>query len=174
MESRVFNFIPIFTISNLTMVNKVIINRLGFMKLAGLILMLPVIVLMLSGCKDSGSKSILPGNVLSDSVMVSILTDIFLIEGVMIQLEYIQQKEQDAGILFYQMVMEKHGVSREQFRESLEYYATEPQLFDKLYDKVVQNLVVIQDALKKEAEATIDTSQGEVVDGNAESSSETE
>lgn len=123
------------------------------MKVMAFVLMMAVLIFMSAGCGGCGKKSTPPGHVLPDSVMIAILTDIFIVEGVMIQLEYIQQKETDSGVPWYSTVFAKHGVDREQFRESLGYYAGEPEQFDRIYDKVVKNLMVIQDDLKREQEA---------------------
>lgn len=124
----------------------------GVMKVAAFAVMTAVFIFTSAGCGSGGSQSSPPGYVLPDSVMIEILTDIFIVEGVMIQLEYIQQKETDSGVPWYSTVFEKHGVDREQFRESLGYYTGEPEQFDRIYDKVVQNLMVIQDNLKRESE----------------------
>ncbi len=92
--------------------------------------------------------------VLPDTTMVAVLTDIFLIEGVMIQLEYIRQKEPGSGVPYYEMVYRKYGITRNAFVRSLEWYMEEPERMDNIYDRVIQNLGKMQVELRDETEAT--------------------
>lgn len=110
-----------------------------------------IFAVLACGTNTSGT----PKDVLHDTVLVSMLTDFFIAEGAMIQLEYIQQKEPDSGVPLYQEIFRKHGVSREEFVRSLEYYAGQPARLDRLYDLAIQQLHLEQEKLsqKKEKES---------------------
>jgi hypothetical protein len=105
-------------------------------------------LVMMTGC--SGKKgSGTPEELLPDSVMVEILTDMFLVEGVMIQLEYLQSKQPDDAVPYYAEIYKKHQTDRETFTAGMEYYARQPERLDRIYDMVVQKLTVLQDEARK-------------------------
>ncbi len=87
----------------------------------------------------TGSEGILP-----DTVMVSIIADFFIVEGVMIQLEYLNRKEIGSAIPLYGKIYEKHKTTREEFIRSMEYYAKTPSQLDRIYDLAVQKLSKFQ------------------------------
>lgn len=94
----------------------------------------------LAGACGEKSRTISPKSLVPDTLMVAVITDIYLVEGVMIQLEYLQRRPQDAAIPYYDVVFRKHGITREQFRSSMEYYAQTEDQLDKIYDRVILNL----------------------------------
>lgn len=113
--------------------------------LSGLLMIL-MLSLFWQGCRQAAPDE--QKQVISDSLMVAVLADFFLTEGVMIQLEYIQQKQPDSAIPIYEQLFRKHGITREDFRYSLEYYAEKPMVIDKIYDQVIQQLSIEQMALR--------------------------
>lgn len=110
-----------------------------------IILMMPLYIL--SSCDNRSDKK---NEILSDSLMVQMLTDIFILEGLMIQLEYINRKEQKSAVPYYEVLYQKHGVDREIFVNSVKYYSKDPDHIDKIYDKVIQNLSKKQIKLREE------------------------
>jgi uncharacterized Zn finger protein len=114
--------------------------------LSGLLIALMILSLFGQGCRQPEPDE--QRQVIADSVMVAVLADFFLTEGVMIQLEYIQQKQPDSAIPIYEQLFRKHGITREDFRHSLEYYAEKPLMIDKIYDQVIQQLSIEQMALR--------------------------
>jgi hypothetical protein len=107
--------------------------------------------MVFTGCKQKPEAR--PGEkILPDTTMIAVMTDMYLVEGVMIQLEYIQQKEQGSAVPYYNAIYQKYGVDRESFIKSLEYYTEDPEHLDRIYDRVIQNLGKKQLELRKEEE----------------------
>ena len=48
-------------------------------------------------------------------------------------------KDEDKGI-YYAVVLEKHGITQAEFDSSLVWYTAHPQLFDKIYPRVLAQL----------------------------------
>ncbi|MFO7723482.1 MAG: DUF4296 domain-containing protein [Bacteroidales bacterium] len=107
------------------------------------------LMLMMNGCVRKQDNLPLQ-DVLPDSVMVQMLTDMFLAEGVMIQLEYLQAKESRDAVPYYAEIYKKYDTNRETFTTSMEFYAQDPERLDRIYDMVVQKLAVLQDEQRKE------------------------
>lgn len=58
----------------------------------------------------------------------------------LIQVAGLQYGHNEAMNLYYAQVLEKHGVTQAQFDSSLVWYTAHPQLFDKIYPKVIAQL----------------------------------
>lgn len=52
----------------------------------------------------------------------------------------LQHGNEEVNNIYYAEVMEKHGVTQAQFDSSLVWYTAHPQLFDKIYPKVIDQL----------------------------------
>jgi len=87
----------------------------------------------------------IPEDVIPRDSMIVVLADIHLIEAT-IQLKGLGRndtlKEEAYGR--YRYVFNKHKVTTSQFRKSLEYYRSEPEFFQKMYDEVITRLSVEQ------------------------------
>jgi hypothetical protein len=79
--------------------------------------------------------------------MVQILTDYHLTEGVAwtnsreFSYDITQQATRD-------LVFEKYGITKEQFDTSLYYYSVHIEKFDRIYEKVLQQLIVVESRVK--------------------------
>jgi len=133
------------------------VKTLPIMKIILFIASAWMAVVLLTACNSDKTGS--SPEVLHDTILVSMLADFFIAEGAMIQLEYIQQKEPDAGAPLYREIFKKHGTTREAFIHSLEYHAQQPAKLDRIYDLAIQQLQREQEAMtqKKAAEATVDS-----------------
>lgn len=58
----------------------------------------------------------------------------------LLQISGKQYESDEVRDLYYGAVLEKHGVTQAQFDSSLVWYTAHPQLFDKIYPKVVLRL----------------------------------
>jgi hypothetical protein len=101
----------------------------------------------IASCRSGEERP--PENLISESVMIQVLADFFLVEGVMIQLEYIHQKMPDSAIPHYQVLYEKHGITRDLFLESLDYYSGNPAQIDRIYDLAILELSKEQTRITK-------------------------
>jgi hypothetical protein len=87
--------------------------------------------------------------VASPDSMVSILTDIHLLDGVVNTVNLKDTAMDSLARADYNIVLAKHGMDRRSFEESIHYYAFHAEELDKIYEKVIINLG------KKESELTI-------------------
>ena len=96
-----------------------------------LVLSLCTLFLILSGCRPRG--------VLHSWKMREVLVDLHKTDA-LLQLSGLQYGHDEAANIYYAMTLERHGVTQAQFDSSLVWYTAHPQLFDKIYPKVLKDL----------------------------------
>jgi hypothetical protein len=81
-----------------------------------------------------------PDGIIPDSVMSKILVEIAITDAAfnlsLTRTEYPKFRQE----LFYEKIMKDHETSREQFIESLGYYAIETKRFQKIYENALSEL----------------------------------
>ena len=92
-----------------------------------------VLVLCLIGCRPKG--------ILHSWEMRALLYDLHRTDA-LLQVSGKQYESDEVRDLYYGAILEKHGVTQAQFDSSLVWYTAHPQLFDKIYPKVVMCLRV--------------------------------
>ncbi len=85
-----------------------------------------------------------PGrDVMRQSDFIDLLVDMHYYEGIYSVTgsvtSYISNPEEDT-VDFYGPVLQKHGVTRESFRKSLDYYSYNPPQFEMIYNRVIDEL----------------------------------
>ena len=90
-----------------------------------------VLALCLIGCRPKG--------ILHSWEMRALLYDLHRTDA-LLQISGKQYESDEVRNLYYGAVLEKHGVTQAQFDSSLVWYTAHPQLFDKIYPKVVLRL----------------------------------
>ena len=92
-------------------------------------LILFAILMVFAGCRPRG--------VLSSRQMRDVLYDLHRADAILRQsnLDYGHDEELAK---YYEVVLEKHGVTQAQFDSSLVWYTDHPARFDKIYPKIVQ------------------------------------
>ena len=68
----------------------------------------------------------------------------------MLQLSGYEYGHDEAANIYYAMTLERHGVTQAQFDSSLVWYTAHPQLFDKIYPKVLKDLAKENEAFATE------------------------
>ena len=68
--------------------------------------------------------------------MRDVLIDLHKTDGLLQVCGY-QHGYDETRNIYYAMVLEKHGITQAQFDSSLVWYTANPQLFDKIYPKVL-------------------------------------
>jgi len=84
------------------------------------------------------SEANIPPNVLSDHAMIPIMVDIHVVEGA----------RNGALILgdtngiedYYDKIYSKHRITEQQFKESFDFYSSNPEIFIPIYEKVLDSL----------------------------------
>ena len=93
----------------------------------GLFVLLCVVV----GCRPRG--------ILSNREMRDVLYDLHRADGAIQVAGYNYSHDQEvAG--YYKNVLDKHGITQAQFDSSLVWYTNNPQIFNKIYPKVLERL----------------------------------
>lgn len=85
-------------------------------------------IVLLPGCRPQG--------VLSSRQMREVLIDLHKTDG-LLQVSGYQHGYDETRNIYYAMVLEEHGITQAQFDSSLVWYTAHPQLFDKIYPKVL-------------------------------------
>ena len=101
------------------------------MKGKSFIVGLMVMTIAFVGCRPKG--------ILHSWEMREVLVDLHKTDA-MIQLANLQHGHEEARSLYYAQVLEQHGITQAEFDSSLVWYTAHPQLFDKIYPKVLAEL----------------------------------
>lgn len=110
---------------------------------------LPILLLSLisfSGCRPKG--------ILHSWEMRDVMVDLHKTDA-LLQVAGMQYGHNDAADIYYAEVLEKHGVTQAQFDSSLVWYTAHPQLFDKIYPKVLAKLDAEREAFEAAHEAEL-------------------
>ncbi len=114
------------------------------------LLILSIVLFAISSCEETGYQK--PENLISEKKMAKILYDIHLAEAV-----YNKKKYSNDSITFtdhdiHFSILEKHGVEDTLFIESIIYYSGYPKIYERIYKKVIDQLVMQEEEFdKKEA-----------------------
>lgn len=92
-----------------------------------------------------------PREVLSSRQMEDVLVDLHTADGVIYAAD-IMYGHEDALKKYYEMVLEKHGLTQAQFDSSLVWYTNNPQIFNKIYPRVIERLQQSVDVYSAELE----------------------
>jgi hypothetical protein len=84
--------------------------------------------------------------------MEAVLTDMFLIEGAASYLTNKGKPANNKAKRYYEAVLEKHGVTEQQFEESMQYYAYHIDELDEIFEKVIINLSKLESEVQSEPE----------------------
>ena len=105
------------------------------------------ILLTIVGCRPRG--------VLSNREMRDVLYDLHRADGAIQVAGYNYAHDQEvAG--YYKNVLDKHGITQAQFDSSLVWYTDNPQIFNKIYPKVLERLEADYEREKQIREAKRD------------------
>jgi hypothetical protein len=106
-------------------------------------------VLLFSAACSNGSK---PEGVLEKPQMLSLLTDIHLLDGELYNISQQADSLYKFGTNKYKAVFKKHHTTDTQFKKSLKYYTRQPEEIQEMYDSLT---VIVQrkiDSLNKKSQ----------------------
>ena len=103
-------------------------------------LVIVCVLLAIVGCR--------PRNVLSNREMRDVLYDLHRADGAIQVAGYNYSHDQEvAG--YYNAILEKHGITQAQFDSSLVWFTDNPQIFNKIYPRVIARLEADYEAEKE-------------------------
>lgn len=106
--------------------NKLQISNLKLQILIGLFA-----TILLVSCRPKG--------ILHSGEMRAVLKDLHKADAAM-QVAGFRRGDQEKKNIYYAQVLEKHHITQAQFDSSIVWYTAHPQLFDKIYPKVMADL----------------------------------
>jgi hypothetical protein len=107
--------------------------------------LVPLFFLALSLSCTSNSS---PQGILDENLMISILVEIQLTEGKVSSLPVTYDSSQVLYSLMEKDIFLKHGVTDSVFIESMEYYLEDAEKMDRIYARVIDSLVVLENNTK--------------------------
>ncbi|HOQ58182.1 MAG TPA: DUF4296 domain-containing protein [Bacteroidales bacterium] len=122
----------------------------GIKDILNKVLLLGMSVLMLTACRQEERK------VLSQKKMAAVLTDIYLTEAVLQNVDRKKKTEWSRGLedvffqdLAYGRVLEKHRITEDVFYNSVAHYSQQYKVYAKIYEQVEFNLQAIRDEVDR-------------------------
>lgn len=84
-------------------------------------------------------QSCRPKGILHSWELRKVLVDLHKTDAVL-QVAGLKYGNEEEKTIYYAQVLEKHGITQAQFDSSLVWYTAHPQLFDKIYPRVLRQL----------------------------------
>ncbi len=109
----------------------------------------------LLSCKDK--TVIIPDSVITRDSMAQVLSDIQLVEAMRTNKELTDSISKDTIMKIYSILFNKHGISEEQFEQSLDFYKDHPTLLEEIFDKTINELSSRQAVLGSKNTARADS-----------------
>ena len=103
------------------------------------------LTLVLFSCGRKSEE--LPEGILNDSLMTELIIDFSVVDAAYAVSLTNPMSPRFRKELFYEQVVKKHGTTREQFVQSLEYYAQNTKQLQRIYEEALKELS------KRQAEA---------------------
>ena len=100
-----------------------------------------------------------PRGILSSRQMRELLVDLHKTDAIILT-QHLQYGHDEEKAIYYAQVLEKHSITQAQFDSSLVWYTAHPQLFDKIYPKVVAQIVKEKEAFIAMNESELDLLPG--------------
>ena len=105
----------------------------------------------------SCSNNEVPEDILNRDKFIEILVDVHVTDAMLTNQQLYDRKyAKDSTKSYYNWIYIKHKVNKEDFDKTMEFYTNHPELFNKLYDDVLNNLH------KKETEIVGDSTANDV------------
>jgi hypothetical protein len=95
---------------------------------------------LLFSCKEQ--KEPIPDNVLKPDKMVSVMTDIHLIEATLSTSNLPRDSSLFVFSLYKKDLYKKHGINDSIYKLSFDYYTSHPDLIDKIYERTIDSLTL--------------------------------
>jgi len=133
----------------------------------------PIILLfslVLFSCYHENQEKVKkPDNLIPVEELTNIITDLQIAEGIYVnnQVAHIRTGEEYKDSV-YSIIFKHYGITFSDFKENVNYYNTDPELMEKVYDNVLENLNKMQlkienESKKKTEKAKADTTLNDTI-----------
>lgn len=108
-------------------------------------------LLLISACTDKlNSKIDPPDDLIPRDTMIDIMVDLRLMDGIVIQ----EQRQANAKVydLKYQLnftILEKYGITKEQFESSFNYYQSDLDVIDEMFAEAITRLTKMKNEIEE-------------------------
>ena len=109
-----------------------------------------LILMLVTACLKKNSIS--DKEFIPQDVLVEILTEIHLIDGITEDRKYYRKYNFNDSIDLMTPVFEKYNITSEQFDSTIAEYSRYPELLDKVYDEVIMKLNLMLDENDEQSE----------------------
>lgn len=107
-----------------------------------------LLIPLLAACYHVNQPEIkVPEHLLNEEEMVSIITDVQLIEGALSYRRTIRIEQKDFRKSAYQQLFSTYGITAKILNENISYYNNEPEKMELIYEQVLAKLSRIQSEL---------------------------
>lgn len=124
------------------------------MKIIKTILITFFVTIGLVSCKEKAIllPDPLPTDIISFDTMTMIMTDCYLAEGAVKQIQAQHKNAITYSNLYYYKIFSKYDVTFDHYKTSLAFYHEYPAIAEEMYDIAIQNLSVLESEIEKEEE----------------------
>ena len=105
--------------------------------------MIALVFILVSACGNK-HKAIMPTRLLTEQEMVTIMTDVQIIEADMNYRKANGKMIGDMPKEYYKQLFEHYGITDSIFVENMRYYAYDPATIERIMDSVTQRLTKMQ------------------------------
>lgn len=112
--------------------------------------LLLIVGISIAGCNRE--KKITGREFVSRDVLVNVITEIHLMDGITNDIKYYRKFNPGDSIDLYSSIFDKYGIDRKKYERTINEYSKSPQLLDKVYDEVLMKLKLLQDQVEMEEE----------------------
>jgi hypothetical protein len=106
---------------------------------------------VLSSCNNKEKQELVPETMLSEEEMISIMTDMHLMESALSLRRNRGQSTNDVKELWFAQLFEQHKTTATIFEENLSFYNEQPVRMEKFLEEVMANLSQMQSELNAES-----------------------
>lgn len=98
-----------------------------------------------------------PEGIIPKEKIIAVIEDVHVTDA-LLQSNNIS-KSNEKALQYYEYIYSKHGITKEEFDSSMEYYAKNPKMLRKAYPEILRQLEVRDSLLKVKQQAKTDTLQ---------------
>lgn len=96
-------------------------------------------IILSTACNSPEPQLVMPSNIIREDSMVRILVDIHLLEA-SINMGLLNNSVSSTQSDKVYNVFKKHSTTRQQYDSSMNFYSSNPQLLNKIYEQVIASL----------------------------------
>jgi hypothetical protein len=118
-----------------------------FKKFSSIIILCALCIVLVFSCGQKEKPVVIPANILPKEKMARVLTDFHLAEaGAEVNFPDSTKREP----INFQKIFKKDTITQQQYEESLAFYVDHPEILNKVYEEVVNELSKMQGTTSKQ------------------------